>query len=366
MVVVDYLDLIEQGVDAWNRWRSEHPNDCPELEAVYLFEQSLPGINLRNANLMRACLIGADLSGADLTGANLSGVYANAANFQGACLASANVQDGSLMEADFRQADLSHAQFENTNLTDARLTGACLAGWSVVALAQLDSNQQAEAQIPQLPEADQSESLLETPLSVPLAPLTSGLSVGLKSWQVRLGIGAIALAAILSLFHLTTRSPSNSAVTTVDVDAIKQVCQPMDSSLPLPDVPDHRYQDGTHFYGSFKNGQPADGHGVMLYANGNRYEGEYRHGQRNGCGTFTFQNGRRYVGEFKNDLFSGRGSWILENGDRYIGDFEYNKCNGEGVFIFADGSSKSGVWQQGRLVGGDLSCDRSPTDQSKS
>ena len=121
---------------------------------------------------------------------------------------------------------------------------------------------------------------------------------------------------------------------------------------------------GTRFYGKFEAGQPLDGWGSMLYANGNRYDGEYRDGTRNGCGTFTFSNGRRYVGEFSNDLFSGRGVWMLENGDRYIGDFEFNKCNGEGMFIFVDGTSKSGIWQQGRLVDSDLMCDSPSADLS--
>ncbi|MEO1744464.1 MAG: hypothetical protein AAFR99_22015 [Cyanobacteria bacterium J06629_9] len=139
--------------------------------------------------------------------------------------------------------------------------------------------------------------------------------------------------------------------------SIALVCD--EPALPkVTDEPAYIYADGTQFFGKFIDGKPADGRGSMVYPNGNRYDGEYRGGQRSGCGTFTFASGRQYMGEFANDLFSGRGKWTLENGDHYLGNFEYNRCSGEGVYVFADGTTKSGIWQQGRLLGEDVSCDR--------
>ncbi|MEL6159713.1 MAG: pentapeptide repeat-containing protein [Cyanobacteria bacterium J06554_11] len=118
----------------------------------------------------------------------------------------------------------------------------------------------------------------------------------------------------------------------------------------------YRYQDGTIFYGSVEKGQPATGKGTMLYPTGNRYDGDYESGRRNGCGTFTYSNGRRYVGQFVADQFNGQGTWILENGERYIGEFKDNQCHGQGIFVFANGSVESGTWQQGQLIGGEISC----------
>jgi hypothetical protein len=372
MVAVDYLSLIEQGVEAWNRWRSEHPDVCPDLEAAYLFERSLSGINFRNVNLMRACLIGADLSQADLTGANLRGVYANTADFRGAVLAFADLRGGSLIEANFSQADVSHARVENANLTSACLRDADLSEWSAVALTQLDATQQSEARLQQISGIHpEPEPGIRFPVLIDCLKPGGKARLQALRWpsvprqSVLVGITGIALASGISMLYLVSRSDSGRSATTVEPVPEISVCNPSASAPLATASPDHRYQDGTQFYGRFMDGQPADGFGTMLYANGNRYDGEYQNGRRNGCGTFTFKNGRRYVGEFKEDLFSGRGSWFLENGDRYIGQFEYNKCNGEGVFIFADGTSQSGVWQQGRLVGGDLSCDRNPANQSE-
>ena len=353
MIAIDYLELIEQGVDAWKRWRLEHPDESPDLESAYLFEQSLPGINLSYTNLSRACLIGANLEGADLSGANLNGVYANNANLQGASLATADLQDGNFIEANLNQANLSDAAVDNANFTNACLQGTCLEGWSADAVPRPHSQPQQALETTAPPErpVTQVSPAQAKPRSLPLVPMILGV----------VSVGAIALATTLYLI-LRPRAPK--FVTPDGTVTIQLVCNEPDVIPLVTDAPNHIYQNGTRFYGKFEDGQPANGWGSMLYTNGNRYDGEYQGGTRNGCGTFTFNNGRRYVGEFSNDLFSGRGVWKLENGDRYIGDFEFNKCNGEGVFIFVDGTSKSGIWQQGRLVDSDLTCDSPSADLS--
>jgi hypothetical protein len=47
----EHLKVLQQGVEAWNRWRSEHQDIVPDLIG---------------ANLITANLSNADLSGADL------------------------------------------------------------------------------------------------------------------------------------------------------------------------------------------------------------------------------------------------------------------------------------------------------------
>lgn len=343
MIAVDYLELIEQGVDAWNRWRAQHPNACPELESAYLFEKSLAGINLSQANLSRACLIGANLEGADLTGANLRGVYANNTNFHKARLIAANLQDGNFLEANLTQAELSDAITTNANFDNACLVGTHLGTSGAIAPP------------PSTPARTRQRR------ATPTAALQPQTKVNTTS-QLAIIVGTIALST--TALYLALRPKAPKFVTPDGTVTIQLLCNepkvaPMDTQTP-----DHVYQNGTQFYGSFKQGKPADGRGSMLYVNGNRYDGEYRNGQRNGCGSFTFNNGRRYVGEFHNDLFSGRGMWMLDNGDRYIGDFEFNKCNGEGVYIFADSTSRSGIWQQGHLVDGDITCNSDNADMA--
>ena len=51
--------------------------------------------------------------------------------------------------------------------------------------------------------------------------------------------------------------------------------------------------------GEYKDGKIWNGHGTYTYPNGDKYEGEFKDGEKNGQGTFTFSDGSKYVGEFK-------------------------------------------------------------------
>jgi hypothetical protein len=64
----------------------------------------------------------------------------------------------------------------------------------------------------------------------------------------------------------------------------------------------------------------ASGHWIETWADGGRYEGEYRDGEKHGRGTFIWANGNRYEGEFRDDKFHGHGTSIWADGDRYEGD----------------------------------------------
>jgi uncharacterized protein YjbI with pentapeptide repeats len=66
------LDLIEQGVEVWNKWRVENTDVIPDLRGADLREADLSWADLRWADLREADLREADLSWADLTRANLS------------------------------------------------------------------------------------------------------------------------------------------------------------------------------------------------------------------------------------------------------------------------------------------------------
>jgi len=66
-----YLDILDQGVGAWNVWRKEHPEILPDFRNWSFNGVDLRGINLSKANLDDTAFIGANLSGTDLSGANL-------------------------------------------------------------------------------------------------------------------------------------------------------------------------------------------------------------------------------------------------------------------------------------------------------
>ena len=87
------LDLLLQGVDTWNIWRTHQVEARPNLYKANLSEATLFGANLSGANLSEATLFGANLSGANLSGADLF-----AANLSGADLAAANLRGANLTE----------------------------------------------------------------------------------------------------------------------------------------------------------------------------------------------------------------------------------------------------------------------------
>ncbi len=110
------LEILEQGVIVWNRWRAENPDKKVSLHRANLRERKLDGVNLRKANLRRANLSLADLSGADLTEAKLS-----RADLRGSTLSSADLRG-----ADLRGADLFGAYLSTADLSQADLSGADL------------------------------------------------------------------------------------------------------------------------------------------------------------------------------------------------------------------------------------------------
>ncbi len=425
----EYLALLEQGVEHWNRWRAENPNVKPDFSRAYLFELDLSGADLNSVTLNRACLIGANLTGANLAGADLTGVYASGANLQDANLTGADLTGASLNEANLTRANLTDAQAGGVNFTQALLTGVCLERCAINDATQLDevdcefvylqgpdqerypesgrfggeefarwfqarpqvtprqssvsrpdattgTNSQPVAATTQLydrPSARSSGAVQSGAVqSVPrVAPAVANQSLpqGLGALSDRpkslllLGLGGVGLLLLLLLVMLRGRSPEPVPnVSRPGPEIVSLPAMPCDTEPPPPPLPnrspDHEYSTGARYYGEFVNGLPADGRGIMVFSSGARYDGEYRDGRRNGCGTFTFAGGQVYVGQFRDDRFEGQGIWTFANGDRYIGGFSANKCSGSGTFISLDGSSQSGIWQNGELLGGSLSCDR--------
>jgi len=139
-----HLQVLRQGVPAWNAWRESDPAAVPDLIGASLQGAKLPGINLQRALLLRAdlsktvleravlyrAILGnADLSEADLSGAVLSRAELHRTKLQGAKLAGADLDHTLLHEADLRGADITgasllHTKFQKADLRDADLRGA--------------------------------------------------------------------------------------------------------------------------------------------------------------------------------------------------------------------------------------------------
>lgn len=100
------------------------------------------------------------------------------------------------------------------------------------------------------------------------------------------------------------------------------------------------WTDGDKYVGFFKDGK-KHGKGKYVYGNGNQYIGNFSEGDFNGLGIYKYLENEKYVGSFSNDSKSGLGIYYFSNGNKYIGNFTNNLFNGEGIFISNNNENES-------------------------
>ena len=127
----EHLEILRQGVTAWNKWRGENRLIRPDLRGANLKETNLRGIklskaDLKGANLSRTRLASARLLEANLLEANLFAANLNGASLDRASLRRTNLSGATLLEADLREANLSEANLSRTILRGVDLRGADL------------------------------------------------------------------------------------------------------------------------------------------------------------------------------------------------------------------------------------------------
>ncbi|KAH3765462.1 Phosphatidylinositol 4-phosphate 5-kinase 4 [Pelomyxa schiedti] len=117
----------------------------------------------------------------------------------------------------------------------------------------------------------------------------------------------------------------------------------------------------TVYEGEWNNGQ-SHGNGTWRAQDtGTIYCGEWVHGAMCGTGRMLIGDNRShlsdqggsYVGEMKNHKFHGEGVRVWANGDRYQGNWEDGMEHGPGTKRW-DGSSFTGVWERGVPVNGTM------------
>ncbi|MBD2740010.1 pentapeptide repeat-containing protein [Coleofasciculus sp. FACHB-1120] len=135
------VDLLRQGVEAWNAERQQNPQIRPDLKMANLRRANLStanlsgidlslvnfsGANLTSANLSGANLSRANLSGADLRWADLSGALLEGADLNGALLSAANLSKVKFNKTNLKGAVLSGANLSNSQISEANFSGADL------------------------------------------------------------------------------------------------------------------------------------------------------------------------------------------------------------------------------------------------
>jgi uncharacterized protein YjbI with pentapeptide repeats len=114
----EHLEILNQGVKAWNKWRFDHPEIKPDFA-----KHSLDSEWGEYVDFGKTRLIGANFSGADFTSADLRGV-----DFSAADLREANLTGANLVRANFYMTYLDRAILRWANLGGAKFVKATLNG----------------------------------------------------------------------------------------------------------------------------------------------------------------------------------------------------------------------------------------------
>ena len=118
----EHLDILKQGVNAWNQWRVEYHDITPDLSVTILIGEELSDANLSDANLVATDLSLANLRNANLSSAELIGTNLRNANLSDADLRNANLRNANLSKAILIDADLSYSKTEDTTFGSVDLS----------------------------------------------------------------------------------------------------------------------------------------------------------------------------------------------------------------------------------------------------
>lgn len=106
------------------------------------------------------------------------------------------------------------------------------------------------------------------------------------------------------------------------------------------------------YQGECLSGNCSNGRGVLELPNGDQYEGNFVECIEEGKGIYQYRNGDRYEGEFKAAFPHGSGThaWAV-SGDKYTGKFARGKIQGQGSYYFKNGDVYEGNFRRGERYG---------------
>lgn len=135
-----HVEILKQGVEAWNNWRNSNHYLRPDLRGIDLQGVDTHGAYLAETDLSRVDFSGRDLSGALLYEADFTEAKFNGTNLTKADLRSSNLFRADLIKATMEGAELQAADFRQAYLMGANLKGIYMGGvdFSAAALANAD------------------------------------------------------------------------------------------------------------------------------------------------------------------------------------------------------------------------------------
>ena len=116
------------------------------------------------------------------------------------------------------------------------------------------------------------------------------------------------------------------------------------------------WADGSKYVGLWVKGKKT-GQGTMIWANGSKYVGQWKDDEFQGQGTFTYADGSKYVGQWVNSQKCGQGTYTWPNGNKYVGRWSGDTMNGQGTMTFGRNQPwirSTGVFRNGTMVSGTL------------
>jgi len=114
------------------------------------------------------------------------------------------------------------------------------------------------------------------------------------------------------------------------------------------------WQNGNKYEGDWKDGL-RDGHGVFWVKDGKKlrklYAGNWKRGLKHGKGVYYSKSDGTYEGEWQDGMRQGQGTLFYPNGDIYVGQWIQDLPSGFGTLTRANQDVYEGEWLNGKREG---------------
>lgn len=124
----EHLEILNQGVEAWNKWREENPDIVPDLRGADLSASNLEHINLNGTLLNKTNLSEARLNNSQGEGAIFTQTILSNAQINTSLFAKAQFTQAQMDKVQFKSAELDEASFLDANLQNSNLSMASMKG----------------------------------------------------------------------------------------------------------------------------------------------------------------------------------------------------------------------------------------------